>query len=308
MPNQIDSYLNQIQSILLRTLKHYKTLISYGRGLDEKLETLEEYFSHPFSDELKTFLNWSCVNPAWGAPFFSFDPDGKKYQIWTHRAKIISIHLERTPADEPKKLEIMWGEFVAKVGSKRIFKVYVDIEGHYTKQKESIFLEYGESQPNYSDNFDPDKPVHQVTLADNITDFAQRYLKHLKTIPIKPKVFKKIDRLLEDPKKLYKYVAKYNWDDGEEELQYIINHPKCDKATALLIYWLSQPHLFDDATCRELELIPYVVEKNFEKDFYQDSDNHFDPTNNLGTNFLEEYETAGSRERELPRFMLKAKV
>jgi len=33
----------------------------------------------------------------------------------------------------------------------------------------------------------------------------------------------------------------YNWDDGEEALVRIIRNPLCDKATALLIYWMGAP-------------------------------------------------------------------
>jgi hypothetical protein len=36
----------------------------------------------------------------------------------------------------------------------------------------------------------------------------------------------------------------YNWDDGAEVLSWIINNPLCDKATAAMIFWHSQPDCY----------------------------------------------------------------
>ncbi|MGZ3679993.1 MAG: DUF4274 domain-containing protein [Ktedonobacterales bacterium] len=34
---------------------------------------------------------------------------------------------------------------------------------------------------------------------------------------------------------------KWNWDSGIKPLQWIIRQPRCDRGTALLIYWYSGP-------------------------------------------------------------------
>ncbi|MBK7401111.1 MAG: DUF4274 domain-containing protein, partial [Myxococcales bacterium] len=40
------------------------------------------------------------------------------------------------------------------------------------------------------------------------------------------------------------FVQEYNWDDGAKKLFEVIRHPQCDRATALLVYWQSQPDEF----------------------------------------------------------------
>ena len=39
----------------------------------------------------------------------------------------------------------------------------------------------------------------------------------------------------------YFLAENYNWDDGIEVLNWIINSPKCDKGTATLIFWRAEP-------------------------------------------------------------------
>ena len=80
----------------------------------------------------------------------------------------------------------------------------------------------------------------------------------------------------------------YNWDDGEEVLDWIISNPKCDKGTALLIFWRAQP---DDYTCYENEkeadynsgvfLMLKKIIKNFETDFYKKEAIFCDPKNEV---------------------------
>lgn len=40
---------------------------------------------------------------------------------------------------------------------------------------------------------------------------------------------------------LHDYVNAYNWDDGPKPLRKVIEHPRCDLATALYVYWMSEP-------------------------------------------------------------------
>ncbi len=40
---------------------------------------------------------------------------------------------------------------------------------------------------------------------------------------------------------LHQVVDNYNWDEGPELLQWIIESPLCDKGTALLIFWRANP-------------------------------------------------------------------
>ena len=43
------------------------------------------------------------------------------------------------------------------------------------------------------------------------------------------------------PYELHRFADGYNWDDGEKKLFDVVRHPSCDRATALLVYWLSEP-------------------------------------------------------------------
>lgn len=300
----IQPYITQIQTLYISHIEHYKQNLRLSKGLDEKLETLEHFFANKFSKNLKTFLNWSCTMPIWKAPFLPFVKNGKDFYLWAHTARVIKIYLDQSAKDTKKKLEIMNGHFLMNNKEEYIYKVYVDVDASYTDTKEAVFLEYGRVKPDYSDQFENQDEVVQIVLANSIEQFCHGYLNYLKKIPIKKKAFKKIDKLLESPKKLFEYVSKYNWDYGEDEIEYIINSNKCDKATALFIYWLSRPYYYDEKIGSEMKMIPFVIEGNFKKNFYIDSENQFDPQSNPFANFIKEYEGAKDRKREIPEYML----
>jgi len=55
----------------------------------------------------------------------------------------------------------------------------------------------------------------------------------------------------------YFLAENYNWDDGIEVLNWIINSPKCDKGTATLVFWRAEPRdyaEFNDENVGESEL------------------------------------------------------
>jgi len=39
------------------------------------------------------------------------------------------------------------------------------------------------------------------------------------------------------PEELHQLATNYNWDDGAQVMEWVIDSPLCDKGTALLIYW-----------------------------------------------------------------------
>jgi len=45
----------------------------------------------------------------------------------------------------------------------------------------------------------------------------------------------------------------YNWDDGTEILNWIIESKKCDKGTALMIFWKSTPDYYFEQNENEIE-------------------------------------------------------
>ena len=44
----------------------------------------------------------------------------------------------------------------------------------------------------------------------------------------------------------YFLASKYNWDDGTIVLDWIIDSPKCDKGTAVMIFWMAEPDYYFD--------------------------------------------------------------
>lgn len=72
------------------------------------------------------------------------------------------------------------------------------------------------------------------------------------------------------------YLAKYyNWDDGVEILNWIIESKKCDKGTASLIFWASEPDYYFEKSESEIAdyekstflLLKRIVEKFNNKEF-----------------------------------------
>ena len=44
----------------------------------------------------------------------------------------------------------------------------------------------------------------------------------------------------------YYLASIYNWDDGVKVLQWIIDSDKCDKGTAIRIFWMAEPDYYFD--------------------------------------------------------------
>ena len=95
---------------------------------------------------------------------------------------------------------------------------------------------------------------------------------------------------ISDPEELHLFADGWNWDAGVEELDRVIEHPLCDRGTALLIYWRAKPGYYlkypDRAAVPHLDLAVYdllrkiealTVEKKFAG--YQFP---FDPRNDRG--------------------------
>ncbi|WP_052248439.1 DUF4274 domain-containing protein [Chryseobacterium taiwanense] len=53
---------------------------------------------------------------------------------------------------------------------------------------------------------------------------------------------------------LHYLVDIYNWDDGVEVLLWIVNSNKCDKATALMIFWRACPDYYLEKEENELDV------------------------------------------------------
>ena len=113
-------------------------------------------------------------------------------------------------------------------------------------------------------------------------------------------------KLLTSAYELQYLAEKHNWDDGVKILQWIAESSICSEATALELFWLSQPKEYQTYKLTETIKGDYVgdeneifqliktILQNFEDGFYQKTDIHFDPTIYL------------EKEQQVPDFMKQA--
>ena len=59
-------------------------------------------------------------------------------------------------------------------------------------------------------------------------------------------VFARTLAQISSPAELHAFAYDFNWDCGVEELRAVLEHPLCDRGTALMIYWLGDPMYFAD--------------------------------------------------------------
>ena len=111
---------------------------------------------------------------------------------------------------------------------------------------------------------------------------------------------------------LHKVVKSYNWDHGNESLFHIIRNPKTDKATALSIYWLGQPNDYTEYKNRD-EVDSYYqegydllkeIEKNIEHNFYKSQQINYDPKDDMGTDWTQDY-NASDAKTKIPETMFE---
>jgi len=86
------------------------------------------------------------------------------------------------------------------------------------------------------------------------------------------------------PAELHYLASIFNWDDDKDVLEWIVNNPLCDKGTAFLIFWRSQPDFYtrfeneDEAEYdRETFRLVRNVVLNFQNGFYKSARIKFNP-------------------------------
>lgn len=79
----------------------------------------------------------------------------------------------------------------------------------------------------------------------------------------------------------------YNWDDGTEVLNWIINSNKCDKGTASLIFWRSAPDFYLDGDNKitdyeeeTYDLLKLIIEK-FKNNKFKSAKIKYNPENDF---------------------------
>ncbi len=100
-----------------------------------------------------------------------------------------------------------------------------------------------------------------------------------------------------NPVELHLIAGNYNWDDGAEVLTWIIDSPLCDKATAAMTFWHSQPSYYTQFDNEEeaswagdvYTLLRKIIE-NFELNFYKTTLISYNPQTDPKAEGVEETE------------------
>jgi hypothetical protein len=101
---------------------------------------------------------------------------------------------------------------------------------------------------------------------------------------------------VESPVELHYFAMNYNWDDGEDALRAVLEHPLCDMGTASMIYWLAQPDLLlgweaEGRICTgpeldDLTFVKRLQDRLLRRDFGP-RQIRFDPRNVLGVDYTQ---------------------
>lgn len=92
------------------------------------------------------------------------------------------------------------------------------------------------------------------------------------------------------PEQWHQVACNWNWDNGEQELRWIIRQPSCDRGTALLVYWHGGPRWYaqyatrDEVPRHELEGYALVreIEHRYLTGAYTRQELAFDPHADYG--------------------------
>ncbi len=299
-------YTSQLDKLFSKLNKYYRENNANLRV--EKLSDLDELWASldvEILDEIKSFMEWGTVRYLHGLNI----PQGPVFEraewfgfLDAHFSLLHSKILKR----ENKDIDwIQKNDYV-------LFAMCVVDENTGTRQDKYLLLNLTSGKVFYMKDYIRGNPgtakIPPVKIAESFEEWLSNYVKYLKELAdkIPQKVNKTLDKKLDDHKVLFNYAKKYNWDDGLENLEYIVKDPRCDLATALLIYFYSQPYSYDEKLGRELESLPFIIEDNVKSGVYKKSENKFDPRDDDGINWIDEYSKATNKSREIPQFMLDA--
>jgi hypothetical protein len=95
---------------------------------------------------------------------------------------------------------------------------------------------------------------------------------------------------------LHEWIADYNWDDGLAPIWAIVDSPKTEFATALMIYWrLGGPWLKAEpgSVNDEAKRLQNLVQERLMTGFYAQGSSRFDPSAELSRSQLYQLRKAG---------------
>lgn len=113
--------------------------------------------------------------------------------------------------------------------------------------------------------------------------------------------------------KLHGKARHYNWDNGMDGLYDIIQDEHCDKATALMIFWMGRPEWdlqyenrdeVDSFRLEEYDFLENLLLDYLGGNFDDRQSLHFDPADDNGEDWTNEYpDLVDKFKREIPEIM-----
>jgi len=116
---------------------------------------------------------------------------------------------------------------------------------------------------------------------------------------------------LRTPEELQLFASYHNRDGGEYAYRWVIENPKCDKGTALMIYWRAEPvTLYEEylqeedvpAHARDIYQTTKEIEKRVQSGFYK---NHIFKYDALTEGYLEESFDTSELKQVIPKEMFE---
>ena len=114
---------------------------------------------------------------------------------------------------------------------------------------------------------------------------------------------------------LHNKAKHYNWDNGVDNLYKIIQNKNCDKATALMIFWMGRPEWdlqfenrdkVDSYRLDEFDLLNEILERYIAGKYDSCQNLSFNPKNDDGFDWTNQYpELKEKFKRKIPEIMYK---
>jgi len=118
-------------------------------------------------------------------------------------------------------------------------------------------------------------------------------------------------KTITNPLEYHFIVDMYNWDDGAEVLTWIASNEICDKGTAKMIFWRSQPSYYtrfltaDEAEWdADIFTLNKLIIENFETGFYKGEEIYYNPKEDPSAEGTDEIDPKAKW--EIPGFMKDA--
>jgi hypothetical protein len=120
----------------------------------------------------------------------------------------------------------------------------------------------------------------------------------------------------ENAEHLHEQAKHYNWDNGMEGLYQIILDDNCDKATALMIFWMGRPEWdlqfenredVDSFRLDEYDFLEYLQEEYLTGKFDDKQQLSFNPKDDDGYDWTNQYpDLAKKFKRKIPDVMYQS--